>query len=110
MVKFTYDGTDYALGFNRKTAAAAQSAGLDIEKITTQPLVQIPELVFWAFKMNHPTIKRSKTEEIYGKIGDKTGLISALMEDYVATYQTLFDDNEDGGEGGENFIKWSSEK
>lgn len=109
MIKFTYDGKEYELGFNRKTAEAAQRSGLDTDEIATKPLVQVPLLFFWAFQMNHPTVKRSKTEEIYSHIGDKTGLIRALTVEYISTYKDLFEDAEDDDNGGENFVQWSSE-
>lgn len=108
MVKFTYDDKEYTLGFNRKTAEAAQRAGLDIDELSTKPLVQVPLLVYWAFQMNHSNIKKSKTEEIYSKIGDKTGLLNALATDFISTYKDLFG-VEDEGEDNENLISWSAE-
>lgn len=108
MIKFTCDGKEYELGFNRKTAAAAQRNGLDTNELATKPLVQVPLLFFWAFQMKHPNIKGSKTEEIYNRIGDKTGLIRALTVDYISTYKDLFEDTEEE-DGGENFIQWSSD-
>lgn len=110
MVKFTYEDKEYTLGFNRKTAEAAQRAGLDIDMITTKSLVQVPLLVYWAFQMNHPGIKKKKTDEIYSKIGDKTGLLNALLVDYASTYKDLFEDeDEKNNEESENFINWSAE-
>lgn len=109
MVKFTYEDKEYTLGFNRKTAEAAQRAGLDIDELSTKPLVQVPLLVYWAFQMNHSNIKKSKTEEIYGKISDKTGLLKALSVDFVSTYKDLFGDDEDESDGNENLISWSAE-
>ena len=109
MIKFTYEDKEYTLGFNRKTAEAAQRAGLDIDELSTKPLVQVPLLVYWAFQMNHSNIKKSKTEEIYSKISDKTGLLKALSVDFVSTYKDLFGDDEDESEGDENFISWSAE-
>ena len=109
MIKFTYEDKEYTLGFNRKTAEAAQRAGLDIDELATKPLVQVPLLVYWAFQMNHSNIKKSKTEEIYGKIRDKTGLLKALSVDFVSTYKDLFGDDEDESDGDENFISWSAE-
>lgn len=109
MIKFSYEGKDYELGFNRKTAERAQRAGVDIDEISVKPLVQIPLFVYWAFQMNHSGIKREKTEEIYEKIGGKTEMLAALIEDYVATYTSLFDSENADGEGSENLIKWSNE-
>lgn len=109
MVKFTYDDKEYTLGFNRKTAEAAQRAGLDIDELSTKPLVQVPLLVYWAFQMNHSNIKKSKTEEIYSKISDKTGLLNALAVDFISTYKDLFGGDDDENEGNENLISWSAE-
>ena len=109
MIKFTYEDKEYTLGFNRKTAEAAQRAGLDIDELATKPLVQVPLLVYWAFQMNHSNIKKSKTEEIYGKIRDKTGLLKALSVDFVSTYKDLFGDDEDENDDNGNFISWSAE-
>lgn len=109
MVKFTYEDKEYTLGFNRKTAEAAQRAGLDIDELSTKPLVQVPLLVYWAFQMNHSNIKKSKTEEIYGKINDKTGLLNALATDFISTYKDLFGVDDDKSEDSENLISWSAD-
>lgn len=109
MIKFNYEDKEYTLGFNRKTAEAAQRAGLDIDELSTKPLVQVPLLVYWAFQMNHSNIKKSKTEEIYSKISDKTGLLNALAVDFISTYKDLFGGDDDENEGNENLISWSAE-
>lgn len=109
MIKFTYEDKEYTLGFNRKTAEAAQRAGLDIDELATKPLVQVPLLVYWAFQMNHSNIKKSKTEEIYSKINDKTGLLNTLAADFISTYRDLFGVDDDESEDNENLIVWSAD-
>lgn len=111
MVKFTYDGKDYKLGFNRKTAVALQRQGFDIDKIDTQSLIMIPMLVHAAFKMNHSSVKEEKIDEIYAKIGKKDEFLAALIKSYAETCNTLFEDKEnaDGEDGNSDFVDWSAE-
>ena len=59
--------------------------------------------------MNHSNIKKRKTEEIYGKISDKPGLLKALSVDFVSTYKDLFGDGEDETDDNGNYISWSAE-
>lgn len=109
MVKFTYGGKDYTLGFNRKTAEMLQRQGFNVDEIDTKPLVQIPLLFRGAFAMNHRSVKNEKIDEIYEKIGDKTGLLSVLVKDYYSTFETLFNGGDDEGDENSDFIKWSND-
>lgn len=111
MVKFSYEGTEYTLGFNRKTAEMAQRAGLNLSLLTEKALIQVPLLFRMSFAMKHPRVKNEKIDEIYEKIGDKTKLLTELVDSYRATYETLLGigDEDDEDADGANFIKWSSE-
>ncbi|MCM1276061.1 MAG: DUF5055 domain-containing protein [Lachnospiraceae bacterium] len=108
MVRFNYEGKEYVLGFNRKTAEMAQRSGFDLDELYNKSFIQIPLLFRMSFAMNHPRIKNEKIEEIYEKLGDKTDLLKELILNYRATFETLFGGDEDD-EGDENFIKWSSD-
>lgn len=108
MVKFTYDGKEYNLGFNRNTAVALQRQGFDTDKIGSQSLIMIPMLVRASFKMNHSTVKDSKIDEIYGKISKKEEFLKALIESYYETCNTLFDRNTESEESSD-FVEWSND-
>lgn len=109
MVKFTYDGKEYNLGFNRNTAVALQRQGFDTSKVDTQSLIMIPMLVRASFKMNHSGVKNDKIDEIYGKIAKKQDFLEALVKNYADTCNTLFDDNETEGEDNSDFVEWSND-
>ena len=108
MVKFTYDGKEYNLGFNRNTAVALQRQGFDTDKISSQSLIMIPMLVRASFKMNHSTVKDSKIDEIYGKISKKDEFLKALIESYADTCNTLFESNTESEESSD-FVQWSND-
>lgn len=111
MVKFNYEGKDYELGFNRKTAVALQRQGFDPDKIDAQSLIMIPMLVRASFKMNHRSVRDEKIDEIYEKLDRKSDLTKELLRDYWLTCTTLFNDSENESDESENsdFTDWSIE-
>ena len=110
-MKITYEGKDYELGFNRNTAAAAERAGLVIDKLSTSPHIHIPLLVFYAFKMNYPQMTMEQTNKIHKELKGKTKRVIALRDEFIATYKDLLsdDEDEDEDEDGENFDQRSNE-
>ena len=59
-------------------------------------VTMIPLLFEGAFIKNCKGIKRKQIDAIYDGIGDKTGLMGALMEMYAETLSTLTEDNSEG--------------
>lgn len=107
MVEFTYGGKRYSLGFNRKSAAAIERAGFVKTEIDEKPNFMIPLLVYGSFQMNHRKATDKEIDEIFENMADQDSFVSALLESYNATYETLLGNHVDPEEDGGNFIKWS---
>ena len=45
-IEFNYDGVDYTLEYNREAIMFMESKGLDISKVTSQPLTMISRGIF----------------------------------------------------------------
>lgn len=96
-IAITYDKKEYVLEYSRQSVKTMESQGFVLDELTSKPMTMIPMLFQGAFIKNHTGMKRALKEEIYEQIGDKTGLMEALMEMYAETLSTLTDDK--GGEG-----------
>ena len=94
MIKFSYDNTEYRLGFNRKTALATEKLGFSFTKLEDMPVNTTWALFKGSFLMNHPMTNEDKVAEIFSKISDKEGLAKALYEEFMESIQTLAGDSE----------------
>lgn len=97
-ITITYQNSEYTLEFSRNAVKQMEQQGFVLEKISEQPMTQIPMLVYGAFMKNHKGIKRSLVDEIYEHITDKigdgdNGFIHALLEMYAETVNTLTDND-----------------
>jgi hypothetical protein len=102
-ITITYQNTDYVLEYSRNSVKQMEQQGFVLDKISEQPMTQVPLLVYGAFIKNNKGIKRSLVDEIYEHISDKigdgdNGFIHALLEMYAETVSTLTD-NESVDEG-----------
>ena len=96
-IAITYDKKEYVLEYSRQSVKTMESQGFVLDELTSKPMTMIPMLFNGAFIKNHKGMKRALMDEIYEGLGDKTGLMEALMEMYADTLSTLTDDK--GGEG-----------
>jgi len=96
-INFTYKDTDYTLEFDRKTAVVMEKQGFDINEVQSKPNTMIPMLIRGAFIMHHRSTKSELIDEIYDSVGDKSSLLTALIEMYGETITALVDDNENKG-------------
>lgn len=96
-----YENKEYELEFNRQSVKMMESQGFVLDEITSKPMTMIPLLFSGAFIKNCKGIKRAVIDEIFDSIGDKTGLMQALMEMYAETLSTLTDDV------GEGNVSWT---
>ena len=95
-IVLNYENKDYELEFNRQSVKTMEGQGFVLDELTSKPMTMIPMLFSGAFYKNCKGIKRSLIDEIFDSIGDKTGLMQALMEMYAETLSTLTDDNSEG--------------
>ena len=97
-VSFDYKNTHYTLGFNRNTVVLLEQQGFSVDAMENKPNIYIPLLFNAAFAQYHRGAKRNLIDEIYGKLPNKRDLIRVLLEAYVETSNSLFDEP-DGDEG-----------
>lgn len=97
-ITVTYQKNDYVLEYSRNSVKQMEQQGFVLEKLSEQPMTQIPLLVYGAFIKNNKGIKRSLVDEIYEHITDKigdgdNGFIHALLEMYAETMNALTDND-----------------
>jgi hypothetical protein len=97
-VTFTYKNVNYTLDFDRNTAVLLEQQGFKVENVYEKPNTYIPMLFYYAFAKYHRGIKRNLVDEIYEKMPKKSELVKALVELYLDTGNSLFDEPE-GDEG-----------
>ena len=108
-IKFTYDDTEYTLGFTRETAKELFEKGFTMEGLRTNPLKYVPSLFEASFWLNHRATPKSTINKIFELIdkraGEKTGddeadlenlLISKLAEMLNETVETLTENPKKG--------------
>ena len=77
-------GERYELDFTRATVRAAEKSGFVLREIGDMPSIRLPELFFWAFRKNHKSVSREKTDKILEE--EFEGLTGAYLERLVALY------------------------
>ena len=91
-----HDNKEYVLEYNRQSVRQMEGQGFVLDEITSKPMTMIPMLFEGAFIKNCKGVKRKVISDIYEGIGDKTGLLEALMEMFAETLSTLTEDNAEG--------------
>lgn len=97
-VTFTYKSVNYTLDFDRNTAVLLEQQGFSVENVYNKPNTYVPMLFYYAFAKHHKHIKRNLVDEIFKAMPKKTELVKALVELYLETSNSLFDEPE-GDEG-----------
>ena len=96
-ISMTYDKTEYTLEYSRQSVKTMEAQGFVLDELTSKPMTMIPQLFAGAFIKNHRGMKRSLIDEIFDNINDKNGLMEALMEMYVETFNALTDSTDNEG-------------
>lgn len=76
-------GDVYELDFSRESIRFAESRGFKIDEVTDFPVTRISELFYYAFRKNHRSVSREKTDkfmEVWGGIPEK--VLGRLLELY----------------------------
>lgn len=61
-LRFTYEGKDYTLEFNRKSVEQLEKQGFVASDITSKPMSSLPTLFAGAFLANHRFVKQDVTQ------------------------------------------------
>lgn len=90
---------DYTLEFSRDSVLFAEQRGFAVADIDRYPMVKLPELFFYAFRMHHPNVSKAYTDKIlFDDLGGMPdGMAERLGELYAAPYKAL-----DGGSKSKN--------
>ena len=87
----------YVLEFSRESVRFAEQRGFKITELTDFPQTNIPAFFFYAFRMHHKSLARTKTDAMLEELG---GLTPAMLERLVQLYNVPNEsliDTEDGG-------------
>ena len=103
-ISFEYDGTPYTLEFTRRTVKDMEATGFKLADIKNKPMTAYPILFRGAFNCHHKRLDEATTNGIYASLTDKEGLIEKLVEMYVDTMNTLF---EEPGKNEKN-VQWKA--
>ncbi len=95
-IALTFENKEYVLEYNRQSVRQMEGQGFVLDEIASKPVTMIPLLFEGAFIKNCRGVKRKVISDIYEAIGDKTGLLEALMEMYAETLSTLTEENAEG--------------
>ena len=91
-------GEKYVLEFSRESVKFAEARGFTIEDSVKFPQTKIPDLFYYAFRKNHKSISRERTDRML--YDDLQGLSTAAIERLLMLYQepqnALIRTDEDG--------------
>ena len=90
-IRINIGDEEYVLEFNRATVKNAEDLGFSREDAGKKLMNSIPQLFYFAFKMHHPNIKKSKTDSIlFDDLGGLTeAALARLLDLYDAPYGEL---------------------
>lgn len=78
-------GEKYVLEFSRESVKFAEARGFTIEDSVKFPQTKIPDLFYFAFRKNHKSISRERTDRML--FDDLQGLSTAAIERLLMLYQ-----------------------
>ena len=94
------NGREYTLEFSRKTVKRTESAGLDIQSVSSKSMTMIPLLFWGAFLMHHPYMTQEQSDKILfdGLNGLNEKELAYLSELYAEPFNTLISGEDEVGE------------
>ena len=94
-LRFTYQGKEYCLEYNRKSVETMERQGFVASDIKDKPMTTLPALFAGAFLVNHRFVKQDVIDAIFAKMTNKGELIGKLAEMYNEPIMTLIDEPDD---------------
>lgn len=91
-ITITDKETSYTLEFNRDTVRRMEQSGFNINEAYDKPMTNIPMLFSGALMLHHPMVSSHVKEELWKKIPDKQGFITALVALYNEPLDTLVEE------------------
>lgn len=76
-------GDVYELDFSRESILFAESKGFRVEDVVDYPVTNISNLFYYAFRKNHKSVSREKTDKFIAAWGGVSeGVLKRLIELY----------------------------
>ena len=104
-IKLKYEGTDYVLGYSRKTIEGMERRGFNINEYSDKPVTMLPQLFQGAFLLNHKYMKVEVIDKIFNSLDNKMELSEKLIVMYTDALETLFEKTE----GAEGNAQWETD-
>lgn len=107
-IRFTDDGTNYVLDFNRDSALFAQNRGVPLSEIQDKATIVIQELFYASFRKNHRKMSKGQTDALLDKYGGlKPSQVGHLLSLYQqASYAGVMREEEDEGKNAGMTMEW----
>lgn len=89
----------YELDFSRESIAFAEARGFKLENVAEFPVTNIANLFYYAFRKNHKSVSREKTDKFMNEWGGvPEGVLKRLIELYnqAATANNIQTDEDAG--------------
>lgn len=93
-IEFQFENQEYCLEYNRDSIKAMELQGFNYQEFYNKPALMTDMLFEGAFIKNHRNIKRTKIQDIYDNLQNKTELISVLIDMVKESYEELFGEEE----------------
>lgn len=77
-------GTVYELDFSRDSVRFAEQRGFELENAVKFPVTGLSDLFYYAFRKNHKSVPREKTDKLLEKWG---GMPEKLLTRLIQLYQ-----------------------
>lgn len=78
------NGNVYELDFNRDSVRFAEARKFKVEEVVDYPSTNLPLLFYYAFRMHHSNVAKSRVDAIYERLG---GLSPNFIERLILLYQ-----------------------
>ena len=98
-IDFEWEGSTYTMEFNRRsTEVLEKRLGVNIASTLSGDVevTDLPNIFAASLLMHHPNMKPSTIETLYSLMGDKQGLMAALVELLANTVNSVFEEPEEG--------------
>ncbi len=97
IIKFSYEGSDFLLEYDRESAERAESLfGISPTEVFTGKVTVMKALFAGAFIKHHPKAKTTTIDALWDLMPDKDELYKTLVGMYMNTVGTLLEDPEEG--------------
>ena len=88
-IKFEKDGQKYLLEYDRKSIAAMERLGFNINEFADKPMTMLPLAFKGMFIKNHKFVKDDFIDDCFDNFKDKEKLIEQIGIMLEETYKTL---------------------